>query len=147
MLSLPRRSQEMCLECRCPLLILSGGIRGDDTQAIKPSPRELASAAIWRKDALLAPMILTSTVLFVSILRALSRQIAKPVVDWLESSHWWTQVHREKLCAIVRGFKSPALSPTAPVNAPFVWPKSSASKRVSVRPPQFTAMKGPFRDG
>ena len=39
----------------------------------------------------------------------------------------------------------PPRSPAAPVNAPRVWPKSSASSSVSVRPEQFTLRKGRAR--
>ena len=39
------------------------------------------------------------------------------------------------------------MSPTAPVKAPFTWPKSSLSSRVSGMAPQLTATKGLSRRG
>ena len=39
----------------------------------------------------------------------------------------------------------PARDCEAPVNAPLSWPNSSASIRLSLKAPQFTATKGPVR--
>jgi hypothetical protein len=49
----------------------------------------------------------------------------------------------EQQRAAMSGLKKPPRSASAPVKAPFTWPKNSASISVSGIAPQFTAMNAP----